>query len=407
MAKKNKSGPQLSWKDVFKESLPDLALLVRSKIFIRSIMLLGCLIVFLGGFKMNVDYRVAKARDLAMRVSPSGTPIDFTLSGRTITFEKQYRYENVYALPFELDSFDGISTNAKYFGVMVQGNTEAISAKLKAKFILFGTSKRGVILLKGKLPTSPISIVIRNQKQLSSADDAVTSLDDLEASDDAKTVGQITVGGKKLKVSTDMVATTVNPSAKNVKLATGLRFGGSKADLYQAVFGNKDVKTISKRKKAVAKSKKQLVTTLREYEDRLFDVDGLTDEQRTAVLKTDKIAISSNGNDADIQSINAILEDAKLDVLNESQTPNNDIDTMDADDLRNSLNNSVDIDQYGGTTEDGSDVVSELSNIRDTLMELNQQLDVADVMIKQVKSLVEEQGRRASISEQYIIIPKG
>lgn len=382
-----------------------------SVIFRRTFMLTSSLLILGFGVYQSIHHRSVMEYQQMMTVTPVDQRMQFALTNTGIEFKTQYRDGDVYALPFEINSFDRLSSNARNYEVMLQGKQEMIDENMQAKLYLFGDSGKGVILLKGKFNGGPMNVYI--QSNASILGDISSEFVEVDPgiynpnADDQEVKGTITIDGNEIPISQDMVMVTVNPSADNVRKVDGLTMDAPASTIYELAVAGIDYETIDVNVHKLQKTKESLIKTMREYESRLTDDKSLSDADRNYILQADEIAIDSYGNETSLKMINTLLAKAGVGLDEDVAQKSVDVESMTADEMDKQLERNVESQlsgKSGGAS--GMTTLQALDVVRQSLMSANQNMKIYEVKKKKLGEIVKEQdGLATSVSTYSIITP--
>lgn len=411
---------KLSFSDYMKDFFISFKNVISTVIFRRTLALFMALTVISVGVVQSIHHKNVTELAQAMKVSPSGEDLRFSKSGVTMTFLPQYRSGNTFILPFKIGSMSMLSSDATNYEVQLQGTNKNISRQFRAKLIMYGSSGRGVILVNGPFNGFPMNIYLQSNKLLVDANDVSSDTDITEdmSEEDIKKLhkdkesstmgtGNLEVGGKSIKVKKDVVATTVNPTADNVKEVKNIDLTSTPSEVYRVAIGNKDKRIIELNRARNKSNLKQLKQKLHEYELRM-DGDGtIKDNIKDAVKKADEIAITSNGNQEDADKINEIMNQVGNSSANVEGSEDVDPNHMTEDQMNKKLEQEVDMSAYGeGTSSSDLGPVETLGSLRTTIMSVNQKEVIYAYQLKQLEKIINKQDGIASFARKYQIIAR-
>ena len=401
--------PNLTFWDEVKEKWDEFGALRRTELFKKTTMLLIAFGLTFGGLGLGVRHQIAVAEKALLTVSPINVEQTFALSKTQITFKEQFRNGSTFMIPFTIKSFDFISSDASTYRIVAKGIRKDLPSDFKAKFILFGQTGHGVILLENAQGVGPINLYLQTDKFTSKVANAdvgnledsdeltIKSLEEAQAkianSGKNKTVE---IDGVEIKSSRDIVTLRVNPDGENVNTKENFNFSSSPANLYEVSVGAFEKALIDTNRAQVEKQKELLVNQLEEFERRL-DIDNRLNSNDVLLIKqADKMAMSSTGTKNDKEAIDGILNKTSLKNKNKTNVSSSSDDSENQDPT-SVLNTTVDTSRL--TKNKSVDTLEGLAQLRSAFMTLNRKLAVFDAQLKAIHEVASGQTKDASIME--------
>lgn len=180
----------------------------------------------------------------AMTISDVKEELSFSKTGANLKLYPQKRNKDMAIVPFSLKDTTVQSTNAKdYKTILIPIMRKQLPNNIKTSIVFFDDSGKGAIVVKGKLPKEPISIILANFSNF-----------DTDNSGDSK----LYIAGKETIVDYNGVGITLNAKANNVKTDKTITPDMSLTKLYYTSFGERDVKSWEKTAKKSVKYEKKL-----------------------------------------------------------------------------------------------------------------------------------------------------
>lgn len=211
----------------------------------------------------------------AMTISDIKEELSFTKTGAKLKLYPQKRNEDMTVIPFMLEDTSVQSTNAKdYKSIIMPIMRKKLPNNIKSSIVFFDNSGKGAIVVKGKLPKEPISIILANFSNF-----------DTEHKGDSK----LLIQGKETVVDYNGVGITLNAKANNVKTDKSINPDMSMAKLYYTSFGQRDV---NKWEKAAEKSVKYEKTLHKKEDSIIFNI-----KKANKALGKDENDMSYDNND--------------------------------------------------------------------------------------------------------------
>lgn len=163
----------------------------------------------------------------AMTISDIKEELSFSKTGAELKLYPQKRNDDMTVIPFMLKDTTAQSTNAKdYKSILIPIMRKSLPKNIKTSIVFFDDSGRGAIVVKGKLPKEPVSIILANFSNF-----------DTDNSGDSK----LYIAGKETIVDYNGAGITLNAKANNVKTDKTITPDMSMAKLYYTSFGKRDV----------------------------------------------------------------------------------------------------------------------------------------------------------------------
>lgn len=421
--KQENKPPLLTTKDLLKEWWGHAVVILKSKIFKRTVYLAVSFALMIGGLLQIQHHRGVKAQELAMNVSPSNEPTQFALSGTPVTFKPQFISGDTYIVPFEIQGLENLSLNPEDYLVQLQGTNLTSDLNMESRLVLFGTSGRGLILMDGEYTGEPMNIYLLSTNSLtgSSGERSVVTNDDItqmqaeqgnliindvnnpdptvDVPDDVPT-GTITIGGQTLTVAMDMVATRLNPTADNVTPTyRDVGIDSTHAELYDVTFGAVDRSAIMTNRNSAIEQRDGVLADIEEYSERLRDDPNVSDEDEKLILEANALAIDSLGDAPTNKKIEDLLAKTSThteEEASESTEDNVPLSEMSESERREYLEGQINSENLSISQE--TSTTQALDQLRITIADLNYQVALYDTelgYIDEVSSQQDDMGRSA------------
>lgn len=159
------------------------------------------------------------------------------------------------------DNEQQLSTNANHYTMVVRPTVKNINYKLKANYIIFGTTGDTAIRLESNKPMKPntLMIILRNNDNLRNA--GTNNADNnTEADTDQLTNTNAPIDLTALGQKNDITAFNVNPAAKNVTINNKIDNANTGDKLYHVIYSTDQ---INKVKKKIAKEQHHIKDDLK------------------------------------------------------------------------------------------------------------------------------------------------
>lgn len=403
--------------------------LLKSKIFRRTAIIAATFLLMGGGLFEVQRSIAAEEQRLAMEVSPSNQPLTFALSGTGVQFRPQFRSDDTYIIPFEIDGLENLSLNPEDYIVQVQGTNQSVDPNISARLVLFGTSGRGAILSQGQYTGEPLNFYLISTNSLMSTSgervevtsEEITQMQaeqgnliinedpangtEENTNGDAAT-GTIMVGGQEMVVGLDMVATRLNPSADNVTPTyRPVTINSSTAEIYDVTFGAVDRSTIITNKENAETYHEDMVNMMDEYHSRLQDDPNVTAEDAELIQQASEIAYESLGGTEDNERMQDLLsqtsEYSTADA-SEATSDNIPISEMTEEQRREYLAEDIDTDSLGISQQ--TSTIEALDTLRQNLVDLNYQIALYDVELSYVDEVTADQDSMGRSAVRYDVL---
>lgn len=261
----------------------------------------------------------------AMTISDIKEELSFSKTGANLKLYPQKSNKDMTVVPFMLKDTTVQSTNAKdYKTILIPIMRKQLPNNIKTSIVFFDDSGKGAIVVKGKLPKEPVSIILANFSNF-----------DTDNSGDSK----LYIAGKETIVDYNGAGITLNAKANNVKTDKSITPDMSMAKLYYSSFGKRDVNSWEKTaKKSVSYEKK-----LHKREDNLV----------LNIKKANK-ALGKDENDMSYDNYN--------DVDSDSDSTSSEFDTTSMDDV---IDSSTDTN----VSSKREDTLNDLENVKGEIQE--------------------------------------
>lgn len=388
---------------------------IKTTHFQRSVSIILFTLLMVIGFSMSRSHIRQVAYENRMTVSPTNISKNFSITGTGVSIQDQYRYGDVFAVPVIFDSFSQVSPVAHDYELFLQGTILDLPDDFRAKMIFFGQSGRGVVLIEGSFTGEPMNFYIQSNASINTNLPEVNMNDydftgvPLEVLEDEdflgsgnQAYGTITINGEPVPVGVDMVLFTVNPSAENVhQTSVPITFDSPATELYSEVFAVRDRAIIRLERQQAERAKAQLVEMKDEYEARLQNVYDLTENQKQAILGANAVSVTSSGSEVDMQHMNDLLAVVNQETEQQAMADVEDLSDAEQDRLGGI---EVDLTGLGGDITSTEDVVKALEQVRANFITVNRQMDLADVKLREVNEIVEEQAGNSTETNDYRIM---
>lgn len=427
---KEDPSPRLGFQERMGEWWSSAKGVLKSRIFRRTVLIGASFILMGGGFLEVQRSRSAKAYEQAMTVSPSNEPMEFALSGVSITFMPQFRSDNTYIIPFEIDGLESLSLNPEDYIVQLQGTNEMSDPSMGARFVLFGTSGQGAIVMQGEYTGEPLNIyLISTDSMLNSTGERVEvtseEITQMQAENgnliinqqgDGSTeeeqstevpTGEITVGGQPMTVAVDMVATRLNPSADNVTPTyRDVNIESSHAELYDVTFGAVDRSTTYTNMENAERERQGVVDMIEEYEVRMEDNPNISEEDTNTIKEANAIALDSMGSQEDNDEIQDLLSETEAYAEDEANQATNQANVspedMSEEERQAFLEEELNTENLGISQE--TSTLEAMDQLRTRVSDLNYQIALYETEMNYVDEVAAEQDELGRSTVRYDLL---
>lgn len=421
--------PRIDFNRYFTEWWRGTKQILFSKIFRRTAIIAFTFILMGSGLYEVQRSIAAEQLRIAMEVSPSNEPLSFALSRTTIQFRPQFRSDDTYIIPFEINGLENLSLNPEDYIVQVQGTNQQADPNMSARMVLFGTSGRGAILAQGSYTGEPMnfyiistnSLMVGSGERVEVTSEQITQMqaeqgnliinDNPEEGADAEVTsngptGMIMVGGQEMLVGVDMVATRLNPSADNVTPTyRDVDINSSPAEIYDVTFGAVDRSAIITNQDSAESHRADLISTIEEYHVRLNDDPNITATDAELIKQASEIAYDSLGGREDNLKIQHFLSQTSEYTTadaNEATTDNIPISQMTDEQRKEFLSKSIDTNRLGVSQQ--TNTIAALDTLRQQVIELNYQLALYEVEIDYVDEVTAQQDDMGRSAVRYDVL---
>lgn len=421
---------RVGFKDQAREWWGSAKSIFKSRIFRRTA-LIGTAFVLMGGGLVEVQRsRSAKAYEQAMTVSPSNEPTQFALSGVSITFMPQFRSDDTYLIPFQIDGLESLSLNPEDYIVQLQGSNETSDPSMGARLDLFGTSGKGVITMQGDYTGEPLNIYLISTNSLMNStgervevtSEEITQMqaeqgnliinesgegDTVPEQSEGTPTGEISVGGQTMTVGVDMVTTRLNPSADNVTPTyRNIDIESTPTELYDVTFGAVDRSAAYTNMENAEEERDGVVEMINEYTSRLEDNPNINDEDTNKIKEANQIAIDSMGGSENNDKIEKLLSEtdvyAEDEVSQATKNNNTSPENMSEEDRQTLLEQELDTEDLG-ISQDTS-TLEALDQLRVRASDLNYQIALYETEIDYINEITSEQDELGQSAVRYDLL---
>lgn len=335
-------------------------------IVFRTVSLGLASVVLIAGVGTGIVSNMEYTHIQAITLTPAGQTATLPLSNVTVELGHLYRHGNYTVVPFSFGDTDDVSLQAKDYRVVIEpADKEVLDPKTQGTIMFFGTTGEAALILKGKMPVGPVTMIIMAKKVIAS---------------NASSTGTATIAGKQVKTKRDVVSFTINARGKNVREAKDLTYNASPAYLYRLVAGQAAIHHLYKEINSENKQLKTYDNQKAEYMDRLNTL------AKTTSVQDVKSAISQAGLNIDTSQLG-------------QSTSSSSSSSSDSDDDAAETNDPDASDTSTSSSSDTlSDVISQISSIQSSIDGIHSTVKSLKDQIKKENTFIKSMDEISNVS---------